>query len=777
MRVLKEGTRLANRYTLIRRLGGGGMSRVWLAHDSRTETRVALKFPAPGPPVDEAGRELLQREWRIGSRLMHPNIARVFEFHDDPDGPFYAQQYLPGPAAGVLAGEPLQEALRPFGMIADALRYAHGKGIVHRDIKAANILFDHRGLPYLVDFGVAAAPGVRLSGGGTPVAASPQQASGDPPTPADDIHALGVLLHETISGQPPERDGESGGRRSTLATGGASVPDAVRELLNDMLAVDAERRPSAPEVAARLRDAGIEPGPAPARVLGRQQSPDTFVTVETVSPARRSTATSMAQPEARRRGVPPVALWGGLSLLLVAFLGVIFWLPDAVERSSRDGSTAADPAAPAATDAADTEATATEAPPTADSSDPVVKTATDETLGELLSKLERLKLRGIERWGGQSYLEAIALYEQGDRAFLDRDYRLAGERYRAAIEKLDPFFGRIDLEFRETLETAEQAFARGDHAEAVRLYDLAVAITPSHRGAQEGLERARKLERVLALTEQGLRLERNLELEAARTALEEALTLDPAWQPANTALARVEDAIVQRSFEQRMTEGLEALVAGNYPTARAAFNAAKDLRPGAQQPVDGLLQVDQEVRLASIRRMEREAAQLEEREQWQDAVAKYEQILEVDGDLQFAREGLVNARERAAIHQRLQEFVGAPDSLSAPATMQAATQLLLRVSRISPMGPRLEDQKDELSRLLKRAATPLTVQLVSDNATEVSIYQVGNLGTFARQELNLRPGEYVALGSRPGFRDVRLEFRVAPEIDMEPIVIMCEEQI
>ena len=98
-------------------------------------------------------------------------------------------------------------------------------------------------------------------------------------------------------------------------------------------------------------------------------------------------------------------------------------------------------------------------------------------------------------------------------------------------------------------------------------------------------------------------------------------------------------------------------------------------------------------------------------------------------------------------------------------------------SRVDAMGPRLEEQKDELSRLLKRAATPLTVQLVSDNATEVSIYQVGHLGTFARQELTLRPGEYVALGSRPGFRDVRLEFRVAPELDMAPVVIMCEERI
>ncbi|HEX7718497.1 MAG TPA: hypothetical protein VF389_01725, partial [Woeseiaceae bacterium] len=234
---------------------------------------------------------------------------------------------------------------------------------------------------------------------------------------------------------------------------------------------------------------------------------------------------------------------------------------------------------------------------------------------------------------------------------------------------------------------------------------------------------------------------------------------------------------LQRSFEQRMSEGLEALAAGNYPSARVAFEAAKSLRPGSRQPVDGLLQVDQEVRLGSIRRLESEALALEASEQWQDAIATYEEILEVDGDLQFARAGLANAQDRARIHRRMQEFIDAPDSLSAPATMQTATQLLLNVTRITPMGPRLENQKNELSRLLKRAATPLTVQLVSDNATDVSIFRVGHLGAFARQEVTLRPGAYVALGSRPGFRDVRLEFRVAPEIEMSPIVIMCEERI
>ena len=95
----------------------------------------------------------------------------------------------------------------------------------------------------------------------------------------------------------------------------------------------------------------------------------------------------------------------------------------------------------------------------------------------------------------------------------------------------------------------------------------------------------------------------------------------------------------------------------------------------------------------------------------------------------------------------------------------------------TPMGPRLEDQKNTLSRLLKRAATPLGVHLISDSLTDVSIFKVAKLGSFQSHELNLRPGVYVAVGSRPGYRDVRIEFRVAPEIEMKPIVVQCEEQI
>jgi hypothetical protein len=268
-----------------------------------------------------------------------------------------------------------------------------------------------------------------------------------------------------------------------------------------------------------------------------------------------------------------------------------------------------------------------------------------------------------------------------------------------------------------------------------------------------------------------------LELEGAKLAYEKALELDSSWEPATVALARVRKNISKMSFDSRMTEGLEALVNGDYLTARAAFNAAKGMSPNSREPVDGLLQVDQELRLTRIRTMEGEASDLEANEQWESAVATYQALLEVDSDLQFAQQGVGRAKLRAALHRQLNDFIVDPDALSDPVIMQRATKMLLDVSRMQAVGPRLDDQKKELSILLKRAATPLAVQMISDNVTEVSVYKVGKLGRFMAHELNLRPGNYVAVGVRFGFRDVRLEFRVAPDIELQPIVVQCEEPI
>ena len=116
-RELRVGARLANRYTLARRLGRGGAAETWLATDRITRAAVALKILVD----DRVGADALRREWQLAIRLMHAHIVRAFEFHED-DGAFYSLQFIDGPDIGVLAGAPPQESLPPVALIADAYR-------------------------------------------------------------------------------------------------------------------------------------------------------------------------------------------------------------------------------------------------------------------------------------------------------------------------------------------------------------------------------------------------------------------------------------------------------------------------------------------------------------------------------------------------------------------------------------------------------------------------------------------------------------------------------
>jgi hypothetical protein len=780
MRVLQEGTRLADRYALVRRLAVGGMSEVWLARDLRGDARVALKLLTGDKVQDPAAKKLLHREWSISSRMMHANIVRVFEFHDEPDGAFFSLQFVGDADLGVATGKDIADTLRPVGLVADALRYAHAKDVVHRDIKAANILLDNRGAPYIIDFGVSSQPAGELRGGGSEIASSPQQLAGEAAQPADDIFALGVLIHELLTGIPPNRGAQA--ELNVTLLDGSLMPPALQSLLRDMLSYDAASRPDAETVAARLEQAGFASGTLPPRYLGpKAVASEVPESVAAIQPVQRKIAAqpAAAAPGRQAAGASAKLIYGGLGVAFLLLLLVIFVLPNLVDE---------EPAAVPETEqlagddqpqnAIDPEVIEDTPPDPATAGDvAAIKAATDEALGDLLSQMERLRYRAIERWGGQPYLDAIDVYRQGDEAYINKNYQSAGDRYRQASAMLEPFFARIDDVFGETLAAAMEAFARSDPSETVRLYDLAASITPGNRAAEAGLARALNLEAVLTLTSQGRQFETDLELDAAKTAYEKALDLDSAWEPALAGLDRVLIAIKQMSFDMRMTEGLDALAVGDFASARAAFEAAKLLDPTSRQPADGLLQVDQEIKLANIRNLEQQAIALDDDEQWEASVTVYQDILQIDQDLQFAKEGLAAARQRTALHASLQGLIDQPDNLSDPANIQAATAILLDVARISPRGPRIEEQKNELSRLLKRAATPLQVQLVSDNATSVAVLKIGRLGTFSSQEMTLRPGVYVAVGNRPGFRDVRVEFRVAPEIEMQPVVVKCEEQI
>lgn len=211
-------------WRLERELGQGGMGQVWLAtrDDGQYQLEVAIKL-IDGVLDSDLVREQLRRERQILADLDHPNIARLLDGGIRDNGtPWYAMEYVHGLPLDQYCqqhGLSLAARLRLLAVVAQAVQHAHGRLVVHRDLKPGNILVDEAGMPHLLDFGIAklldagvaaqAGP-LTLLAAATPAYAAPEQLRGEQVDTAADIYALGVIAFELIVGtRPPQPDSES----------------------------------------------------------------------------------------------------------------------------------------------------------------------------------------------------------------------------------------------------------------------------------------------------------------------------------------------------------------------------------------------------------------------------------------------------------------------------------------------------------------------------------------------------------------------------------------
>ncbi|MFQ6066800.1 MAG: protein kinase [bacterium] len=208
---LIKGTTFAGRYQIIQELGRGGMGVVYKAQDTKLKRTVALKFLPPELTHISEVKDRFMREAQAAAALDHPHICTVYEFDEAEDKTFISMAYIEGQSLKKkIESGPLEldEALRIATQVAEGLQEAHKKGVVHRDIKSANIMVTDKGQAKIMDFGLARAPGRTLITKegmtmGTIAYMSPQQARGEEVDHRTDIWSLGVVLYEMFTGQRP----------------------------------------------------------------------------------------------------------------------------------------------------------------------------------------------------------------------------------------------------------------------------------------------------------------------------------------------------------------------------------------------------------------------------------------------------------------------------------------------------------------------------------------------------------------------------------------------
>jgi tetratricopeptide (TPR) repeat protein len=226
-----------------------------------------------------------------------------------------------------------------------------------------------------------------------------------------------------------------------------------------------------------------------------------------------------------------------------------------------------------------------------------------------------------------------------------------------------------------------------------------------------------------------------------------------------------------------MSEGLAALDRGALDEAQAALARAEAARPGAAATADALKRVDEARKAEGLAAHRVRAESAEGREDWKDAAAEYEAALKIDPQVAFALAGRARSVPRAELDEKLDAYLRRPERLSAESVAREAERALGQAQAVEPGGPRLQQQRAALERVLRDARTPVEVSLRSDGATEVVVLRVGTLGTFREKQVTLRPGSYVVLGRRRGYRDTRKDLVVSPGRRPAPLDVRCEEAL
>jgi serine/threonine protein kinase/tetratricopeptide (TPR) repeat protein len=308
-------------YRILEKLGRGGMGEVYKAEDTRLRRTVALKFLTPQLTLDEDAKTRFTHEAQAASALQHHNICTIHEIDQTPDGRmFICMDYYAGDTlkARVERGQmAAREAVELAAQAADGLAKAHEAGMVHRDVKPANIAVTHDGVVKILDFGLAMlSDRTRLTKMGTTVGTvaymSPEQARGDEVTAAADVWSLGVILYEMLAGRMPFR-----------ATHEAAL---VYAILNEK--PEPVTRGDIPKALARIVDKAMEKDPTERYRDAGEMARDLRSVASEMDEAERATAgrgSSDTRPAAQHtRYWIPVALIAVIAAALLLLKPVLF---------------------------------------------------------------------------------------------------------------------------------------------------------------------------------------------------------------------------------------------------------------------------------------------------------------------------------------------------------------------------------------------------------------------------------------------------------------------
>lgn len=402
-----------------------------------------------------------------------------------------------------------------------------------------------------------------------------------------------------------------------------------------------------------------------------------------------------------------------------------------------------------------------------------------DNLNDLLRIDAELKSMEVETWAKAAYTEGKKVAEKADLAYENMDFKEAAALYNKALIA----FKNIQA---SSTNTAKKADARAEEyihqrkpESAEHHASIAVAIDQKNAEYERRLLTARHLKAALPYLIEAETLEINDNIKDAILAAQKALDIDPSIELSQSTFKRLEEKQRKQQIASIISRALRQANDNRFTAALKTLNEAKKIAPRDVQLDQIFNQISSSQKDFSISKNSEIARRAEIDEDWESASLHYQTILKSYPELVEYQKKLQTSTRRKVLYSELRSIIENPDDITKSEQRLENTRLLLATARdqSSASTPKLNQKIDELSTILVLANTPKPVYITSDNKTDIVIYRVGKLGAINNQTLALNPGSYTFLGTRQGYRDVRLDITIGINDSQKEVTLICHEKV
>jgi len=418
---------------------------------------------------------------------------------------------------------------------------------------------------------------------------------------------------------------------------------------------------------------------------------------------------------------------------------------------------------------------------------------------KLIDKLEKVinqwllldseaEQKHYSQWADKEIIQARKEAEQGDQFIRQSNYNLAAVSYQNAISILEQVKFSKPSVLSNLLLKADNAIAAEDWLAAKPLYEKALLIEADNKQALYGLKRSIHLPEVIGLYQKASGLlteEKNAEsiekYNEIIVLLDTAVDIDREYLPAVQLIQEMQKKNDHLKFQRFISQGLKSIEENKYNSARQFLSRARELE--AQDPA--VKELDMRINAAEksfqIRALRKTALEQEKLEQWPAVIQTYSKILEIKPKMLFALRGKLLAETYNEWYKKIDHIIDHPERLQSEKIRQNARHRVSSIregssDNLAQLG-KLEMKLSLASKLIDESSIDVNVEFLSDNETQIDIYKIGRLGQFKQKTVLLKPGKYTVVGSRSGYRDVRLIININAKDRKPRFSVICKEMI